>query len=385
MKRGHYVEVWCPDTADRSYLPLSKLATEHVLPLKEDLRKVNQRRKTHNFKWMYQRVNAVKNHCLRCAEQIGRGRFDVLLANSCGILHISHVGAFLEIPKVIYLGEPSRMLYEARPTLPWVAPQPSGRPWYAWNEVKKKINDAWVIHQLRVRAREEVSAAKSYDTILVNSRFSRENVLRVYGLESKVCYLGVDTNLFQPKGENRRPFVVGMGMMGYNKGVDRAIRAVAAMPQQKRPSLVWIANSIDKVYEKRMRHLAGSSQVDFVLKYSLGDHEVMGLLSGAAAFIYTPRLEPFGLAPLEANACETAVVGISEGGLRESIEEGVNGFLIDDDNPQELAKAAMAFTEDLAYASEMGKKAREYVVNNWSLHSAQERIEGFLLRAIDDN
>jgi len=291
----------------------------------------------------------------------------------------------VQIPKFIYLGEPSRMLYEARPTLPWVAPQPSEKPWYTWNEVKKKINDVWVIHQLRVRAREEQSAAKSYDTVLVNSRFSRENVLRSYGLESKVCYLGIDTSLFKPRKVNREHYVVGMGMMRYNKGVDRAIRAVAAMPQKRRPSLIWIANGIDEEYESDMRHLAGSLQVDLVPKYRLGDQEVIDRLSAAAAFIYTPRLEPFGLAPLEANACGTAVVGISEGGLRESIEEGVNGFLIDDDNPQELAKALMAFTEDLHYASEMGNKARDYVVNNWSLDSAQDRIEGFLLRAIDEN
>jgi len=31
--RGHKVEVWCPDTADRSYLPLDEFGTVHVLPL----------------------------------------------------------------------------------------------------------------------------------------------------------------------------------------------------------------------------------------------------------------------------------------------------------------------------------------------------------------
>src|SRR5229473_3089346 len=34
VARGHEVEGWCPPTADRSYLPLSTIVPEHVVPLK---------------------------------------------------------------------------------------------------------------------------------------------------------------------------------------------------------------------------------------------------------------------------------------------------------------------------------------------------------------
>ena len=32
VERGHHVESWCPPTADRTYLPLSELVEEHVVP-----------------------------------------------------------------------------------------------------------------------------------------------------------------------------------------------------------------------------------------------------------------------------------------------------------------------------------------------------------------
>ena len=32
VQRGHTVESWCPSTANQSYLPLSELITEHILP-----------------------------------------------------------------------------------------------------------------------------------------------------------------------------------------------------------------------------------------------------------------------------------------------------------------------------------------------------------------
>ena len=31
---GHYVEAWCPPTADQSFLPLSSLIKEHIVPLR---------------------------------------------------------------------------------------------------------------------------------------------------------------------------------------------------------------------------------------------------------------------------------------------------------------------------------------------------------------
>src|ERR1700741_4653805 len=33
VARGHTVEAWCPPSADQTYLPLSDLVLEHVVPL----------------------------------------------------------------------------------------------------------------------------------------------------------------------------------------------------------------------------------------------------------------------------------------------------------------------------------------------------------------
>ncbi len=40
-----------------------------------------------------------------------------------------------------------------------------------------------------------------------------------------------------------------------------------------------------------------------------------------------PILEPFGLAPLEANACELPVVAVAEVGIHEIVIDGVTGLL----------------------------------------------------------
>jgi glycosyltransferase involved in cell wall biosynthesis len=91
--------------------------------------------------------------------------------------------------------------------------------------------------------------------------------------------------------------------------------------------------------------------------------------------IYTPRLEPFGFAPLEANACETPVVAIAEGGIRETIQNSINGILIQDNDPTAVGEAILHILENPELADQMGKRAREYVLAYWSWDSAIDRLE----------
>ena len=55
--------------------------------------------------------------------------------------------------------------------------------------------------------------------------------------------------------------------------------------------------------------------------------------------IYMPHNEPFGFAPLEANACGTPVVALAEGGVKETVVTGVNGTLVSDEDPRTVAAA----------------------------------------------
>jgi glycosyltransferase involved in cell wall biosynthesis len=64
------------------------------------------------------------------------------------------------------------------------------------------------------------------------------------------------------------------------------------------------------------------------------------LYSSIDVWICASRAEGFHLPPLEAMACRTPVVSARVGGAVETVEEGVNGFLVDIENPRALADAA---------------------------------------------
>ena len=381
--RGHQVESWCPPTADPTYLPLSQLCLEHIVPLSMDsfLPWLRRGRALLACQQMSTRLAAMDHHCRECAAQMGRGGFDVLLANSCVFFRVTSIAKHVSIPAVLYLQEPYRWLYEALPRLPWVAPQKAKGGGWPGGRWARYILDPLRIQSLGLQAREGLENAAAFDAILVNSLYSRESLLRTYGLESQVCYLGIDTEQFRPTGEPVASYAMGLGGLSFAKAPDRAIRALGCVDPRKRPELVWVGNFSGREYEREIQALAAGCGVKLEVKIRVSDAELISLLSRAAMLIYTPRLEPFGLAPLEANACGTPVVGIAEGGLRETIRHLQNGLLVQGDDPKLLAEAIERLIDNPALAQDLRERSLHYARTCWPMKEAIDRLESALIKA----
>jgi len=83
------------------------------------------------------------------------------------------------------------------------------------------------------------------------------------------------------------------------------------------------------------------------LVHSLGaQEEVVRLLSIADLFVLPSAQESFGLAALEAMACEVPVVASRVGGLPEVIEHGVSGFLHPPEALDEMAESSVMLLTD---------------------------------------
>jgi len=378
LARGHAVEAWCPETADRSFLPLSELITEHVLPVTFKKRRRNLiSERFSGFTEIVDRASAMDEPARQAAQFINNGGFDLLFANSCRCFRVPFkIGHYTKIPKALYLQEPYRNLYESLPSLPWAAlPSRKQLGVSRWKYFKHFVRDLIEVQGLRIQVREELENAKCFDSILVNSFFSRESVLRAYGINARVCYLGVDTDMYKPIAQNKGNYLVGIGGVDIGKGIERVISAIAQVSESIRPECIWIGNFTNKRHQQKLQNLAESKKVKISFEINLPDARVITLLSRAMALIYTPRLEPFGLAPLEANACGTPVIAIAEGGVRETVHDGINGILVTNDDPNELAQAITTFAQNPDDAKTLGLRARQYVVENWTWDKAIDRLE----------
>lgn len=382
--RGHTVEAWCPPTADPGYLPLSPMVPEHVVALDWPAPTLGD--KLQVTLGINRQIAAMDAHSRACAKQIAQGGFDVLFANTCRFFRAPMIGRHARLPSVLYLQEPYRWLYEALPRLPWLALAREDQPGLHPSTWRAAFLDWRTVRNARVQAREEVASATAFTRILVNSYFSRESVLRAYGLDAQVCYLGVDHRHFVDHGLPREDIVAGLGSVTPEKNLHLVIEAIGALPLP-RPRLVWIGNIALPSYQADMEALAATRGVVLDLQIGISDIEVVALLNRVALMVYAPRLEPFGLAPLEANSCGVPVVATREGGMRETVRDGVNG-IVTDANPAALAVAIARLRCDPALARELGGNGRRMVVTNWSLDAATIRLEEELMhctRAVEND
>ena len=111
--------------------------------------------------------------------------------------------------------------------------------------------------------------------------------------------------------------------------------------------------------------------------------ELIKLYNEVKLVLFTPYLEPFGLVPLESFACGTPVIGVKEGGVRETVKHGENGLLLDRDE-RIFAKGI----EELLINQELWNKCSKYgpiyIDEFWTLNHAGERLLTNFYNILDD-
>jgi N-acetyl-alpha-D-glucosaminyl L-malate synthase BshA len=99
----------------------------------------------------------------------------------------------------------------------------------------------------------------------------------------------------------------------------------------------------------------------------LGDQEqVVHLLSVSDLFLMPSAQESFGLAALEAMACEVPVVASRVGGVPELVEDGVTGILCPPDDLASMANASIRLLTDDKLHSRMAQAGRKRAVERFA-------------------
>ena len=225
----------------------------------------------------------------------------------------------------------------------------------------------------RAQARAEKRWADAHDAILVNSQFSRESVLRAYGSDSRVCYPGTDLD-FAQVGQvlAREPYVLCVGAFVPEKRPDFVVEAVATtVAVGKR--LVWVANVASTPLMSEVQNRARALGVQLDIEVGVSDERVREHLRRAAVLAYAPRLEPFGLVPLEAMAAGLAVVAVAEGGVRETVVDGISGVLCSLD-PVAMGAAIDGLVLNHEVYAKLTASARSWVASRFTTKLAGERL-----------
>lgn len=93
--------------------------------------------------------------------------------------------------------------------------------------------------------------------------------------------------------------------------------------------------------------------------------QVLPLLSISDLFLLPSEQESFGLAALEAMACEVPVIASRVGGLDEVVDDGVTGFLHHPDDLDGMAESGVRLLSDPAMHADFADEARRTVTGRF--------------------
>ena len=211
----------------------------------------------------------------------------------------------------------------------------------------------------------DIMLSKYIDKIICISDYVKTEYVQ-NGIDGKKCltvYNGVDTSFFKPLENNSEEIVIGcIGRLEHWKGQQVLIEAIPAIiknfPKAKfqfigngsnKANLILLANKFD--VKDSIEFVGSVNNVkDYIKDFTIAVHSSV-------------EPEPFGRVLIEAMAMGKVVISTNIGGPKEIIENNVDGYLLEPNQPQVLAEKIIQLLQDKYLRKNIEIKAREKVVN----------------------
>jgi glycosyltransferase involved in cell wall biosynthesis len=172
-------------------------------------------------------------------------------------------------------------------------------------------------------------------SIAANSVEVSKRIAKYWNRESVVIHPPVDTAFFVPRPSTVPPFggeyLLGVGRWVRYKRFDLIL---ALAEKVGLPAIIAGCGP----EESRLRTQANSMAVPVQFVTQPSNAMLRNLFTDAVALVY-PTHEDFGIVPIEAQACGTPILGINQGGLKETVIPGVTGQLADSTSISDLIDA----------------------------------------------
>ncbi len=247
-------------------------------------------------------------------ESLNLSEFDLVIS-STGSWMCKGVKTRKPTVHISYIHHPPRYLYGYQTAIEWQKYWPI------------KVYGLLVNHFLRMW---DFEASKRPDFLIANSIETKNRIQKFYRRESTVIYPPVSIVKNPPTYiSNEKPYFVTVSRLARAKHVDILIEAA----NKHKFDLHIVGVGRDEEY---LKSLAGPI-VTFL--GNLSDKDLLKELQGAQAFLFASVDEEFGIAPVEAMGYGVPVIAFASGGLKETVKEGLNGYLYNELTAESLNKS----------------------------------------------
>ncbi len=228
----------------------------------------------------------------------------------------------------------------------------------------------------------EYGIVPGIEHVFTSSANSRSRIRRYLKRDAELLYPGIDTGGFACKDFERYFFypsrIIAM------KDFEYAIEAFRMFSSRVKGWKLVLGGYVDaqpqnQEYLKKLRAMCGDS-VSIVT--DLDEERLRELYSRCHAVLFSPVDEDLGLVPLEGMASSKPCIAKNEGGPRETVIDGVDGFLVN--SPAEMADRMEFLARNPEQCVLMGKAGRKKVEARftWELffkrfgEKARELVDG---------
>lgn len=189
-----------------------------------------------------------------------------------------------------------------------------------------------ISHWLRIW---DVTSMKRVDKLITISNFSRKRIKKYYGRDADlVIPPPLDISRIRSvkitRFRTEEPYVISISAYDENKGAEKALE----FAKHSGVKLIMVGEGGNrKKLQKQYTELKNVVYFDWV-----EDSELFKLIANAKALLFL-GVEDFGLVALESTYLGTPVIALNEGGVKEIVKNGVNGYLIDSTDSEEISEA----------------------------------------------
>ena len=231
------------------------------------------------------------------------------------------------------------------------------------------------------------------DGVTAISNYLRDRTLRVFDVKNhiEVIYNSVNCDVYkrnpQMAAEMRKEYALGdecvlVHLSNFRpvKRLTDVIEIFDRVHKQVPSKLLLIGDGPDRSVAEWLAVQKGiHADVLFLGKQD----RVQDKLAIADIMLMPSELESFGLAALEAMACEVVPIATRAGGVPEVIEHGKSGYLADVGDVETMARYALELLTNEQRLREMAKQARAVALDRFCATKIVAQYEDFYRRVLD--
>ena len=229
------------------------------------------------------------------------------------------------------------------------------------------------------------------DLIIANSRSLQKRLAKRFPRRAEVIRvvpLGADLDRFVPPSLTERErlrhtyrlpqafTVLFVGRIIPRKGVSVLIRAVYAL-RKRLPVHLLIAGRGKPSYIRQMKSLARRLGISVTFMTNVAHEQIHQLYQASDCFVCPSQgHESFGLVNVEAMASGLPVIASNNGGIREIVVSGVNGYLVHRyRQPLSFSRYLLLLGRNQALAVRMGAQGRKDALEAFEWQHTATRLE----------